>query len=115
LEVITSISPLHYGVFLILGVISEIIVGTVIFKRIQKYKQSQDNKNNNLNTDIGKIENTFNGILRHLDELEYFIIQSLLETTNPLLKTKMHLEIDSIRAKIQHQLGHIPRMRCNLK
>jgi hypothetical protein len=109
LEVITSISPLHYGIFLILGVISEIIVGAVIFKRIQKYKQSQYHKNHNLNTDIGKIENAFNETLRHLDELDNFVIQSPIEVW------KMKLEIGSIRGKIRHQLGHIPRMRSYLK
>lgn len=111
MEVITSISPLHYGVFLILGVISEIIVGAVIFKRIQKYKQSQYHKNHNLNTDIGKIENAFNETLRNLDELEHFMIQPRTE----LRMEQMRLEIDSIRGKIKHQLGHIPRMRSYLK
>ena len=111
MEVITSISPLHYGIFLILGVISEIIVGGVIFKKIQKYRRHQFATKHNLNTDIDKIENAFNQSLRNLDDLEHFMLQPPTE----LRMDQMRLEIDSIREKIQHQLGHIPRMRSNLK
>ena len=111
MEVITSISPPHYGIFLILGVISEIIVGGVIFKKIQKYRRRQFATKHNLNTDIGKIENAFNETLRHLDELERFRTRYLSE----LRIEQMELEIISIRGIIQHQLGHISRMRGYLK
>ncbi len=109
MEIITEITSQHYVLFAILAIISTGIISGITFKKIQEYKQSQDHKNHNLNTDIGKIENAFNETLRHLDELEDFVAQSPIEIW------KMKLEIDSIRGKIQHQLGHIPRMRSYLK
>ena len=115
MEVITEITSQHYIVFTISAIISTFIVSAITFKKIQKYKQSQRYRKYNLNMDIGKIENTFNETLRHLDELDNFMIQSLLEETNPLLKEKIQLEIISIRGKIQHQLGHIPRMSSYLE
>jgi len=111
LEVITEITSQHYVLFAILAIISTGIISAIIFKKIQKYKRSQYYKKHNLNTDIGKIENAFNETLRHLDELENFMIQSPTE----LRIQQMRLEIRSIRGKIRHQLGHIPRMRSYLK
>lgn len=111
MEVITEITSQHYVVFAILAIISTGIISVIIFKNIQKYKQNQYYKKHNLNTDIGKIENAFNQTLRHLDELEYFMMQPSTE----LRREQMELEIRSIRGKIQHQLGHIPRMRSYLK
>ncbi|KER05689.1 hypothetical protein AAA799E16_01655 [Marine Group I thaumarchaeote SCGC AAA799-E16] len=111
MEVITEITSQHYVVFAIVVIISTGIVSTIIFKNFKNYKQSQHYKKYNLNTDIGKIENTFNETLRHLDALERFMTQHLTE----LRIEQMELEIISMRGKIQHQLGHIPRMREYLK
>ena len=103
MEVITSISPLHYGIFLILGVISEIIVGGVIFKRIQKYRRRQYYKNHNLNTDIGKIENALKRIQECVDDYQ-----------NDDARNR-DMVIMTISGIVNHQLGHIPRMRSYLK
>lgn len=111
MEVITEITSQHYVVFVILAIISTSIISGIIFKNIQKYKWNQYCKNHDLNTDIGKIENAFNEILRDLDYLEHFTIQPHTE----LRMEQMELEIRSIRGKIQHQLGHIPRMRSYLQ
>ncbi|EIJ65005.1 hypothetical protein BD31_I0774 [Candidatus Nitrosopumilus salaria BD31] len=109
MEVITEFPSIFFIIFRILGIISLGILGMVILKKVQNYKRRQCRRNDNLNTDVDKIENMFNETLRHLDELENFMIQSPIEVW------KMELEINSIRGKIRHQLGHIPRMRCNLK
>ena len=111
MEIITEITSQHYILFAILAVICTGIISAITFKKIQKYKQSQYHKNHNLNVDIGKIENAFNETLRHLDELEHFMIQPPTELRMDLIR----LEIGSMRGKIQHQLGHIPRMRSYLK
>ncbi|MBC8502946.1 MAG: hypothetical protein H8D35_07500 [Nitrosopumilus sp.] len=119
MEVISEITSQHYVVFAILAIISVGIVSTIIFKNIQKYKQSQYNKKYNLNTDIGKIENALNKILSILYDLEENIERHSydvdLNESHPKDIWKLELEIQSIRGIIKHQLGHIPRMRCYLK
>jgi hypothetical protein len=111
LEVITEITSQYYVVFAILAIISIGITSAIVFKNIQKSKQSQNYKKYNLNTDIDKIENAFNQTLRHLDEIERFRTRYLSE----LRIEQMELELISIRGIIQHQLGHIPRMRSWLE
>ena len=103
MEVITSISPLHYGIFLILGVISEIIVGLVIFKKIQKYKKIKDSKKHALLSLVSKFEQA---LLR---------IQRCVEDYKTVDEHNKDLEIDAISGTVNHQLGHISRFRSLLK
>lgn len=103
MEVITSISPIHYAVFLILGVISEIIVGAVIFKKIQKCRKIQDSKKHALLTLVSKFEHA---LLK---------IQECVEDYKKVDGRSKDLEIDSISGVTNHQLGHISRFRGLLK
>ncbi len=103
MEVITSITPLHYGVFLIIGVISEIIIGAVIFKKIQKFKKINNFKRHALLTLVLKFDHALQRIQRHLED--YKIVE----------ESNKELEIDGISGIINHQLGHISRFRRLLK
>ena len=107
MEVITEITSQHYVVFAILAIISMGIVIVITFKKIQKYKRQQYCKYHNLSMDLDKMEATLNDILRNADDIEKFVKTSQIQLIEP--------EIQSIRGIIQHQLGHIPRMRSYLK
>lgn len=119
MEIITEITSQHYVLFAILAVISTGIISAITFKKIQKYKQSQYHKNHNLKTDVKKIESALNKILGILDgldkKIETYSYDVDLNESHPKDIWKIELEIQSIRGIIQHQLGHIPRMRSYLK
>ncbi len=107
MEVITEVTPIFYSIFFGLAIISAGIIAAVIFKKIQKYKRQQYCKYHNLSMDLDKMEATLNDILRNADDIEKFVKTSQIQLIEP--------EIQSIRGRIQHQLGHFPRMRGNLK
>ncbi len=103
MEVITEVTPLHYGILLVLGIISEIIVGGIIFKKIQKYKKFQAAKKHHLLELVSKFENAILRIQRHVDD--YYTVAANYKD----------LEIRGISGIISHQLGHISRFRGLLK
>ena len=107
MEVITEFSPIFYSIFFGLAIICAGIISAIIFKKIQDYKQQQYCKNHNLSMDIDKMENALMRILRNVDDMEKFVTTWQIQLIEP--------EIQSIRGRIQHQLGHFPRMRGNLK
>jgi len=103
MEVITEVTILHYLILLILGVISAGIIGVVIFKKIQDYKWHQYCGKHNLSMDLDKMENALMSIQRHVDHYQKGDVAC------------KDSEIMSISGIVDHQLGHIPRMRSNLK
>ena len=94
---------MFYSIFFGLAIICAGIISAVIFKKIQKYKWQQYCKNHNLNMDIDKMENALKSIQRHADDYQ---------NGDPRNKD---MEIRVISGIVDHQLGHIPRMRSNLK
>ena len=115
MEVITEFPPIFYSILFGLAIISLGIIGVIIFKKFQDDKHRQKIKNNNLKTDVKKIEWALNKILSILDDLEKKIetysYDVDLNESHPKDIWKIELEIQSIRGIIQHQLGHLPRMR----
>jgi len=107
LEVITEVTPMFYSIFFGLAIICAGIISAIIFKKIQDYKWHQYCVKHNLSMDIDKMENTLMRIFRNVDDIEKFVRTSQIQLIEP--------EIQSIRGIIQHQLGHIPRMRSWLK
>jgi len=103
LEVISEITSQHYVVFAILTIISAGIASAIIFKKIQKYKRHQYHKNHNLNMDINKLENALKRIQESVDDYQNDDVRN------------RDMVIMTIAAIVNHQLGHIPRMRSYLK
>ncbi len=103
MEVITEFSPMFYSIFFGLAIICTGIISAVIFKKIQDYKLHQYYKKHNLCMDIDKIENALKSIQRHVKHYQ-----------NDDERNK-DMEIMAILGIVDHQLGHIPRMRSNLK
>ena len=103
MEVITEFSPMFYSIFVGLGIISLGIVSAVILKKIQEYKKHQFHKNHALNMDINKLENALKKIQGYVDDYQ-----------NDDARNR-DMVIMTISGIVNHQLGHIPRMRSYLK
>ena len=103
MEVITEFPPIFYSIFFGLAIISAGIISAIIFKKIQNYKRQQYCKNHNLSMDLDKMENALMSIQRHVDHYQKGDVAC------------KDSEIMSISGIVDHQLGHIPRMRSNLK
>jgi len=103
LEVITEFPPIFYSIFFGLAIICAGIISAIIFKKIQDYKWHQYCGKYNLSMDIDKMENALMSIQRHVDNYQKGDVAC------------KDLEIMSISGIVDHQLGHIPRMRGNLK
>ena len=103
MEVITEFSPIFYSIFFGLAIICAGIISAIIFKKIQDYKRQQYCKNYNLSMDLDKMENALMSIQRHVDNYQKGDVAC------------KDSEIMSISGIVDHQLGHIPRMRGNLK
>jgi len=103
LEVITEVTPIFYSIFFGLGIICAGIIGVIIFKKIKDYKRHQSSKKYNLCIDIDKMENALKSIQRHVKHYQ-----------NDDERNK-DMEIMTISGIVDHQLGHISRMRSYLK
>ena len=103
MEVITEFPPIFYSILFGLAIISIGIISAIIFKKIQDYKWHQYCGKHNLSMDIDKIENALKRIQRHVKHYQ-----------NDDERNK-DMEIIAILGIVDHQLGHIPRMRSNLK
>ena len=103
MEVITEFTPMFYSIFFGLAIISAGIISAIIFKKIQDYKWHQYCGKHNLSMDIDKMENALKTIQRYV---KYY--------QNDDERNK-DLQIHAISGIVDHQLGHIPRMRGNLK
>ncbi len=103
MEVMTEVTPMFYSIFFGLAIICAGIVCAIIFKKIQDYKLHQYYKKHNLSMDIDKIENALKSIQRHMNNYQKGDVAC------------KDLEVMSISGIVEHQLGHIPRMRSNLK
>ena len=94
---------MFYSIFFGLAIICAGIICAVIFKKIQDYKWHQYCGKHNLSMDIDKMENALKTIQRYV---KYY--------QNDDERNK-DLQIYAISGIVDHQLGHIPRMRSNLK
>jgi len=103
LEVITEFTPMFYSIFFGLAIICAGIISAIIFKKIQDYRWHQYCENHNLSMDIDKIENALISIKLHVNNYQKGDVAC------------KDLEIMSISGIVNHQLGHISRMRSNLK
>ena len=103
MEVITEFTPMFYSIFFGLAIISAGIISAIIFKKIQDYKWHQYCGKHNLSMDLDKMENALIRIQRYVDNYQKGDVAC------------KDLEIMSISGIVDHQLGHIPRMRSNLK
>jgi len=103
LEVITEFTPMFYSIFFGLAIICAGIISVIVFKKILDYKLHQYYKKHNLCMDIDKIENALKSIQRHMNNYQKGDVAC------------KDLEVMSISGIVEHQLGHIPRMRGNLK
>lgn len=103
MEVITEISSLHYVVFSVLGVISVGILGVIIVKKFQNYRDFEQGRRNEIERYLKKFEFSFKKIIERIDDTEEF---SRNREFN-----KMIFEILAIRSIAKHQLGHFVYVR----
>ena len=94
---------MFYSIFFGLAIICAGIISAIIFKKIQDYRWHQYCGKHNLSMDIDKMENALMSIQRHVANYQKGDVAC------------KDSEIMSISGIVDHQLGHIPRMRSNLK
>ena len=107
MEVITTITQIHYELFVILAIISAGIIIAMAYKKFQDYKSHEDGRKNVLDGRIKKVEWAFKNILQRVDDIDRFLHNREIE--------KIELETMAIRGIANHQLGHMKYFRWLLK